>query len=282
GLGLLLDVGLPAGVRLGVLLLPGRALLLEALAPLARLGVEALGVDVVALLVVGRGHAVERRVELLDVGGDHGLVVLLERQRDPAPLEADVDDLDPDLVVDLDDLLGDLHVPLGELGDVHQALDALLDPDERAEGHQLGDLAGHDLTDLVGAGEVLPGVLLGRLQRQRDPLAVHVDVEHLDGDLVTDVDDLARVVDVLPGQLGDVDQTVDAAEVDERTEVDDGGDDALADLTLLQLGQEALTDLGLGLLEPRAARQDDVVAVLVELDDLRLELLADVGLQVAD
>src|SRR5690606_41297130 len=45
GLGLLLDVGLPAGVRLGVLLLPGGALLLEALAPLARLGVEALGVD---------------------------------------------------------------------------------------------------------------------------------------------------------------------------------------------------------------------------------------------
>ena len=50
---------------------------------------------------------------------------------------------------------------------------------------------------------------------------------------------------------------------------------------LLQLGEEALTDLALGLLEPRTAGQDHVVAVLVELDDLRLELLADVRLEVA-
>src|SRR4029077_1986589 len=130
-------------------------------------------------------------------------------------------------------------------------------------------------------GEVLPRVFLGRLERQRDTLAVHVDVEHLDGDLVADLHDLGRVVDVLPRQLGDVHQAVDAAEVHERTEVDDRGHDALADLALLELGQEALAHLGLGLLEPGAARQHDVVAVLVELDDLRLERLADGGLQVA-
>ena len=87
-------------------------------------------------------------------------------------------------------------------------------------------LPGDDLADLVRAGELLPRVFLRGLQRQRDALAVHVDVEHLDGDLLADLDDLGRVVDVLPGQLGDVDETVDAAEVDERTEVDDRGDDA--------------------------------------------------------
>jgi len=78
-----------------------------------------------------------------------------------------------------------------------------------------------------------------------------------------------------------VHETVDAAEVHERTEVDDRGDHTLADLALLQLGEEAVPDLGLGLLEPRATREHDVVAVLVELDDLRLELLADVRLEVA-
>src|SRR3954452_6747527 len=282
GLLLLLDVGLPAGVSLGVLVLPGRALLVVALEPLARLGVEAVRVDVVALLVVGGSHAVERRVELLDVGGGGGLVGLLQRQRDPATLEVDVDDLDHDVVVDLHDLLGDLHVALGQLGDVDQALDALLDADERAEGHQLGDLARHDLTDLVGAGEVLPGVLLRRLERQRDTLAVHVDVEHLDGDLVADGHDLARVVDVLPGQLGDVDQTVDAAEVDERTEVDDRRDLTLADLALGELVEELAAHRRLGLLQPGAAGQDDVVAVLVQLDDLGLDLFADVRLEIAD
>ena len=148
-------------------------------------------------------------------------------------------------------------------------------------GHQLGDLAGHDLADLVGAGELLPRVFLGRLQRQGDALAVHVDVQDLDRDLLADLDDLGRVVDVLPGQLGDVHQTVDAAQVHERTEVDDGGDDAGAHLALLQGGEEGLADLALGLLQPGTAGQDHVVAVLVQLDDLRLELLAHVGLQVA-
>jgi len=173
-------------------------------------------------------------------------------------------------------------VALGQLGDVDQALDAVVHPDERAERNQLGDLAGHDLADGVGAGEVLPRVFLGGLQRQRDALAVHVDVEHLDGDLLADLDNLGRVVDVLPGQLGDVNQTVDATEVDERTEVDDAADDSGADLTLHELLEERGAHLGLGLLEPGAAGQHDVVAVLVELDDLGLDLLADIRLEIAD
>ena len=149
-------------------------------------------------------------------------------------------------------------------------------------GNQLGDLARDDLADGVGAGEELPRVFLSRLQRQGDALAVHVHVEDLDGDLLADLDDLGRVVDVLPGQLGDVHQTVDTAEIDECAEVDDGGHCTLADLALLQGLQEVRADRGLGLLEVGTARQDHVVAVLVELDDLRLDLLADVGLQVAD
>src|SRR3712207_5231014 len=265
---------------LGVLPLPGLAGLVVALEPLAGLRVEALGVDVVALLVVRGGHAVGGRVELLLVADD-ALVGLLEGQRDPATVQVDVDDLDQDLVADLHDLLRDLHVALGQLGDVHQALDALVDAHERTEGDQLGDLAGDDLPDLVRAGELTPRVLLRRLQRQGDPLTVEVDVEDLDGDLLAHLDDLGGVVDVLPGQLGDVHEAVHAAEVDERTEVDDRGDDTLADLAALQLGEEALTHLALGLLEPRPAGQHHVVAVLVELDDLRLELATDVRLQVA-
>src|SRR5699024_7461911 len=202
-----------------------------------------------------RRHAVQRRVELL-VAGQRGLVRLLQRQRDPSTLEVDVDDLDHRIVADLDDLLGNLDVTLGQLGDVHQALDTLLDANERAERDELGDLAGHDLTDLVRTREVLPRVFLRRLERQRHPLAIEVDVEYLDGDLVADLHDLARMVDVLPRQLGDVHQTIDTAEVDERSEVDDRGDDALADLPLLQLGEEVLPHLGLRLLEPGTTRED--------------------------
>src|SRR5690606_28908447 len=123
-LGHLAHVLLVASVRLGVLLLPLLALGLVPFLPLLGVGVEALGVDVVALLVVLGGHAVLRRVE---VGvRREALVRLLQRQRDATTLEVDVDDLDHDLGADLHDLLRDLHVALGQLGDVHQALDALL------------------------------------------------------------------------------------------------------------------------------------------------------------
>src|SRR6266702_2959771 len=279
----LTPVRLEPGPRLGVLVLPLLTLLLVAGQPLAGLRVEALRVLVVALLVVGGRHAVQGRVEVVaDRLADGALVGLLERQADPAPVQVDVDDLDEDLVAHLHDLLRDLHVPVGQLGDVDQALDALLDPDERAERDKLGDPPWHDLTDLVGPGELLPRVFLGGLQRQRDALAVHVHVQHLDGDLLADLDDLAGMVDVLPGQLGDVHQAVHAAQVDERAEVDDRGHGALADLALLQRVEEGMADLGLGLLEPGPAGQHHVVAVLVQLDDLGFDLLAHVRLQVAD
>ena len=133
----------------------------------------------------------------------------------------------------------------------------------------------------MGASEALPRIFLGGLEGQRDTLAIHIDVEHLNGDLLADLDDLRRVIDVLPGQLGHVDQAVNTAQIDERAEVDDGGHDAFADLALLELGQEGRADLGLGLLEILATGQHHVVAVLVELQDLGLDLLADVRRQVA-
>src|SRR6478736_3920630 len=280
----LLLVSLPAGLSGRVLGLPGVALGLEALEPLARGRVEALRVLVVALLVVLGDHAVQRgeaRVELGVVRVD-ALVGLLEAQRDAATLEVDVDDLDEDLFADRHDLLRELDVLARQLRDVHEALDAVGDADERTERNELRDLARCDLADRVGAGEDLPRVLLRRLERQGDALAVELDGEHLDGDLLADLDDLAGVLDVLPRELGDVHETVDATEVDERTEVDDRRDDTLADLARVQVGEEGRTRLGLRLLEERATREDDVVAVLVELEDLRLDLLAEVRREVAD
>src|SRR6185312_2565885 len=55
-----------------------------------------------------------------------------------------------------------------------------------------------------------------------------------------------------------------------------------SDLAGLQVDEELAALFLLGLLEPGTAREHHIVAVLVELDDLRLELAADVGLQVTD
>jgi hypothetical protein len=79
-----------------------------------------------------------------------------------------------------------------------------------------------------------------------------------------------------------VDEPVHAAQVDERTEVDDRRYDALANLALLQVVEEGGAGLRLGLLQQSTARQDHVVAVLVEFEDLRLDLLPQVGGQITD
>ena len=144
------------------------------------------------------------------------------------------------------------------------------------------DLALHARADRILLGDVLPRVALELLEAERDALALPVDVEHLDLELRADLHDLGRMRDAAPRHVGDVQQAVDAAEVDERTEVGDVLDDALPDLVLLQLLHQLLALAGTLVLEDHAARDDDVAAALVELDDLELELLAEQLVDVRD
>ena len=53
-----------------------------------------------------------------------------------------------------------------QLGDVNQAFDAVFDANERTERNQLGDLTRNDLAEGVGAGEGLPWIFLGGLERE--------------------------------------------------------------------------------------------------------------------
>ncbi len=82
------------------------------------------------------------------------------------------------------------------------------------------------------------------------------------------------MLDPAPGHIGDVQQPVDATQIDEGPEVGDVLDIAFANLTNLELLQDrALGHLTL-FLEYEPARNDDVAATLVELDDLELQRLA--------
>ena len=77
-----------------------------------------------------------------------------------------------------------------------------------------------------------------------------------------------------------MDEAVHAAEIDECTERHHRRHHTLANLAGLEVIEEFIAGLALGLLEVATAGQHHVVAVLVELDDLGLEHLAHVGLQV--
>ena len=76
------------------------------------------------------------------------------------------------------------------------------------------------------------------------------------------------MVDAAPGHVGDVQQAVDAAEVDEGAVVGDVLDETVDHLALLEAGDDVGALLGARLLEHRAARDDDVAAAAVHLEDL--------------
>ena len=125
-------------------------------------------------------------------------------------------------------------------------------------------------------GDVLPRIALELLEAEAEMRSRSQSMSStLTSSSAPICDQLGRMRDAAPRHVGDVEQAVDAAEVDECTEVGDVLDDALPHLILLQLLHELLALAGALVLEDHAARDDDVAAALVELDDLELELLAE-------
>src|SRR4051812_18673140 len=76
------------------------------------------------------------------------------------------------------------------------------------------------------------------------------------------------MVDATPRDIGDVQQAVDAAEVDERTVIGDVLDYAVDHLTLFEVLHQFLALLGAGLFENRTARHHDVAAAAIHLQNL--------------
>ena len=118
------------------------------------------------------------------------------------------------------------------------------------------------------------GIRAQLLDAERHALAFAVELQDPHVDLVADLDDFGRMLDALPCHVGDVQQAVDAAEVDERAVVGQVLDHALDDIAFLEVVEELRALGAVFLLDDRATRHDHVVAALVELDDLEFEFLA--------
>jgi hypothetical protein len=105
-------------------------------------------------------------------------------------------------------------------------------------------------------------------------LAIHVEDDDIDG--LADVKQLGRMVDAAPRHVGDVEQSVHTGEIDEGTEVGevlDGADHFVANFDRLEKRLALLGALGL---DDLAAGKDDVLALVVDLDDLELENISDI------
>src|SRR5207248_5137134 len=174
--------------------------------------------------------------------------------------------------------------PLGpaHLRDVHQAFHAGLHLDESAVVGQADDLAGDPRARRILLRRVRPRILLDLLQTKRNTLRRRVELQHDHAQLIANIEHFRRMPDPPPAHVGDVQQPVDAAQVDESAVVGEVLHDARQDGALLQLHQGVLLESLALLLEQDAAAQDDIAALLVELDHLELELLADQLVEIAD
>src|SRR3982751_455861 len=204
------------------------------------------------------------------------LLRLLHAERDLLLVRIDLEHHRLDRLADADELrwVSDVARP-AHLADVHEAFDARLQLDECAVVRDADNLALYARPHRILLGDVLPRIALELFESERDALTLPVDVEHLDLELRSDLHELGRMRDTPPRHVGDVQQTVDAAEIDERPEVGDVLHDALPDLILLELLHELLTLPSAFVLQDHTTRNHNVSTSLIELDDLELELLAE-------
>ena len=189
-----------------------------------------LTTDLVTLLVVD-GEIVPR------VGH-----ALLHAQGDTATVFVDLKNHHFNFVAQLDNL-GRVNVLVGPVhfGDVHQAFDTLLDFDECAVVGDVGHLAEQAGALRVTTGDADPRIFAQLLEAQGDAVLLLVELEHLGFEFVADGQDFGRVTHTTPGQVGDVQQAVDAAEIHECAVVGDVLDDTLDDGAFLEGFEELLT-----------------------------------------
>ncbi len=157
---------------------------------------------------------------------------------------------------------------------MYQTFNAFFQLGEAAVVGQVGDASGNAGTFRVTGLDGNPRIFAQLLQTQRYAVALAIELQNLDVDLVANVDDFRRMLDALPGHVGDVQQTIDATQVNERTVVGEVLDDTFDLLAFLQVFQQGFA-LGAVLgFQHAATGNDNVVALLVELDDLELQLFA--------
>ena len=114
------------------------------------------------------------------------------------------------------------------------------------------------------------------LEAEADAFLFAVDIENDDVDVLADLEDFGRMTDAAPAHVGDMQQAVDAVEVDERAEIGDVLDRALADIARGHFGEELLAAFGAFLLDQFAAGKNDVLPFLVDFDDFEIVSVADV------
>ncbi len=157
-----------------------------------------------------------------------------------------------------------------EFGNMDETFDPLLDFHERAVRHEVGNFPFDLAADGEAVFDIFPRVGETLFETERDPFFFVVDVEDDDFDFLAHGEGFRRVVDASPRDVGDMEETVDAIEVDERTEVREVLDLPLDLVADLHGSQELLAFVRAFLFDDFAAAEDHIFAVFVDFDDFEI------------
>src|SRR5262249_25321169 len=210
-----------------------------------------------------------------------GLRALHHRQPDPPRRWVELDDGHLHLVVDGDHLarVRDASVE-HHAGDVDEPVQARRQLDEGAELLEPPHAAAHVRPDREAIARGIPRIRSERAYRQADATAalrIGLELHHLHLDLLTDAQHVGSVRHAGVADLAHVNQTLDAAEIDERSEVTDRRHRAGEDGPLAQPLPRLRGLRGGFLLEELPAGDDDVPSSSLELRDAEAQAFADVG-----
>src|SRR5580704_4639634 len=156
-----------------------------------------------------------------------------------------------------------------------EAFDPWLQLDEGSEVRQARDRAGDALADRVPLRRGVPWFRLQLFQAKRDAPAFSVNLQHLHLELLADGEHILRVGNAAPRDIADVQQAVDAAEIDEGAVAGEAAHRAAEDVALVDGGELTLSR-GQGLLFGDDAAVDHYILVgHIELDDAAGDFLLD-------
>ncbi len=160
--------------------------------------------------------------------------------------------------------------------DVNKPFDPIFQLDEGTVGQHVDHFALDCGIHRILFANVVPRAFAFLLQAQSDLFFFVVDVQDHDFDLVVDLHHFCWVTNTSPAHVGDMQQTVDSAEVNKRTEIGDILDCSFAKIANGEYFQQLLLLFFSSFFDQATTRNNDVFSSFVDLQDLTFDVVTDV------
>ena len=200
---------------------------------------------------------------------------LLGAQGQPPFSTIYADDFYQQLFTGVDNIGGGKLWRTEHLTGVEQAFHSKVQLDKSAKIQHAGDTPLDQLIRLVTIIYQSPGIRLEPLEAERDPFPLPVYTEHVNGHLLANFENLARIVHPPPTEFRNVDQTISPTQVYESAKIGDAGDLAVPHLSLGQLIHNPIALPLLPGAQRPPLRKDQTATAAVHFDDPETYLLPD-------